>query len=422
MISTLRLLWMVAIPVTAAWSVTSLASSAVQAIPDATPVGITIEAKHQHFIYQDAQLDRPPPPVRMYADDRGRSLYMFDGDLKPAKSECSGSCLSSWAPALAGSASRPVPGWSIMRRADGARQWAREGRPLYTYLSDAFPGDTNGDGIDGKWHLAVYEPAVGIRPPPGIAIANRSDSVDAPVFTDMSGKTLYMADGDNRPGRSNCNDSCAKRWPPLEAAELATAHGEWSIIRRQDGTRQWAYRGQPVYMYSGDAQPGQASGEAEKGWHIALAVRPFTPPGVRVGRTIQGWATFTTAGGFTLYAIDQYIRSIGYSVNNPTPPTPDFGRTIGLRSCTRDCLAPWKPFVASRAARSTGYWSVVSREDGTRQWAYKGYPLYTYKGDKQPGDSFGRMTYILAGGPAGLGQRVAFANDLRPLYWRIASP
>jgi predicted lipoprotein with Yx(FWY)xxD motif len=59
---------------------------------------------------------------------------------------------------------------------------------------------------------------------------------------------LYTYAGDT-PGKSNCNSECVSGWPPLavSAAEKSTAVGDWTVILRKDGTRQWAYKGMPVY-------------------------------------------------------------------------------------------------------------------------------------------------------------------------------
>ena len=79
------------------------------------------------------------------------------------------------------------------------------------------------------------------------------------VFTDAKGMTLYTFAKD-QPGVSNCNDNCAKNWPPLAAAADATPMGEWTIVTRADGSKQWAYKGLPVYLWIKDAKPGDNTG------------------------------------------------------------------------------------------------------------------------------------------------------------------
>lgn len=58
---------------------------------------------------------------------------------------------------------------------------------------------------------------------------------------------LYINDRDP-PGKSMCYKSCALAWPPLRADRNAEPVGDWTVIEREDGIRQWAYKGKPVYM------------------------------------------------------------------------------------------------------------------------------------------------------------------------------
>ncbi len=83
--------------------------------------------------------------------------------------------------------------------------------------------------------------------------------------------TLYTFDKDPAgAGKSLCNGPCAKNWPPLAAAAGTTAEGDWSVIKRDDGSEQWAYKGKPVYFWSKDAKPGDRSGDGFNGvWHVA---------------------------------------------------------------------------------------------------------------------------------------------------------
>ena len=58
-------------------------------------------------------------------------------------------------------------------------------------------------------------------------------------------------------------------------------------------------------------------------------------------------------------------------------------------NCTEQCADIWPPLIAEEGAQPSGEWSLVTRPDGTVQWAYDGKPLYTYAKDKQPGDTTG---------------------------------
>ena len=78
---------------------------------------------------------------------------------------------------------------------------------------------------------------------------------------------LYTYDMD-RGGRSYCNAGCASARPPVVAPASANAMGDWSVIRRDDGQLQWAYRGHPVYSMFHD-DPKHPAGDGEDGvWHL----------------------------------------------------------------------------------------------------------------------------------------------------------
>jgi predicted lipoprotein with Yx(FWY)xxD motif len=84
----------------------------------------------------------------------GHTLYTFDKDAAN-KSNCYNDCADSWPPyAAAKGAKSKGKGFSIVKRKDGSLQWAKDGAPLYFWVGDTEPGDTNGDGIGGVWHIA----------------------------------------------------------------------------------------------------------------------------------------------------------------------------------------------------------------------------------------------------------------------------
>lgn len=81
------------------------------------------------------------------------------------------------------------------------------------------------------------------------------------TLVDPSGKTLYTFAKDvANSGKSECNGACANLWPPFTAGAGAQASGNWSLIKRDDGTMQWAYKGKPLYTYAKDAKPGDKTG------------------------------------------------------------------------------------------------------------------------------------------------------------------
>ena len=99
--------------------------------------------------------------------------------------------------------------------------------------------------------------------------AKIADTAKGKSLADASGMTLYSFDKDSA-GKSACNGPCAKNWPPLSAAS-GTASGDWSVVAREDGSKQWAYKGKPLYTFAKDTKPGDAMGDGflNNQWHIA---------------------------------------------------------------------------------------------------------------------------------------------------------
>jgi predicted lipoprotein with Yx(FWY)xxD motif len=91
------------------------------------------------------------------------------------------------------------------------------------------------------------------------------------VLTNSAGMTLYTFDKDTAGGgKSVCNGPCAANWPPLLAAADAKAQGDYSIITRDDGAKQWAYKGKPLYLWVKDSKPGDRTGDGfNNAWRLA---------------------------------------------------------------------------------------------------------------------------------------------------------
>jgi len=103
-----------------------------------------------------------------------------------------------------------------------------------------------------------------------LAFGQAPAKVSDGVLVNDSGMTLYTFDKDAG-GKSACNGPCATNWPPLTASASATASGDWSIVTRDDGTRQWAYKGKPLYAWTKDKKPGERTGDGflNNQWHVA---------------------------------------------------------------------------------------------------------------------------------------------------------
>ncbi len=102
-----------------------------------------------------------------------------------------------------------------------------------------------------------------------VALAAVPVTNEGDVLVDRNGMTLYTFDRDSEL-KSVCNAQCAVDSPPLVAAAGAKRAGRYAIIGREDGRRQWAYKGKPLYLRATDQKPGDRSGDgADNLWRIA---------------------------------------------------------------------------------------------------------------------------------------------------------
>lgn len=105
---------------------------------DLSPLKL-FELSQQRYIVTDAQ---------------DHTVYTFDVDAG-AESRCYDSCANAWPPVLVESnivVNAPV---GLTTRRDGSTQLTLNGKPVYYYAGDAGPGDVNGDGLGGVWHIIV---------------------------------------------------------------------------------------------------------------------------------------------------------------------------------------------------------------------------------------------------------------------------
>lgn len=89
------------------------------------------------------------------------------------------------------------------------------------------------------------------------------------TLTNPAGMTLYTFDKDEvGSGKSLCNGQCAVNWPPLMAA--GSASGDYSVVTRDDGKKQLAYKGKPLYLWIKDQKVGDKTGDGvNKVWRVA---------------------------------------------------------------------------------------------------------------------------------------------------------
>lgn len=90
---------------------------------------------------------------KVYTDAKGMTLYTFDKD-EAGKSNCYDNCAKNWPPFMAAADAKAEGKWTLVTRTDGAKMWALDGKPLYTFVKDTKAGDVTGDGVNSIWHLA----------------------------------------------------------------------------------------------------------------------------------------------------------------------------------------------------------------------------------------------------------------------------
>jgi predicted lipoprotein with Yx(FWY)xxD motif len=102
------------------------------------------------------------------------------------------------------------------------------------------------------------------------APAKTGNSTKGKVLTNTHGMTLYTYADDSK-GKSACNGRCAANWPPLMASAGANAGKGYTVITRADGSKQWAYKGKPLYTWKNDHKPGDITGDGLHGgdWKLA---------------------------------------------------------------------------------------------------------------------------------------------------------
>jgi len=100
--------------------------------------------------------------------------------------------------------------------------------------------------------------------------AKVADTSKGKVLVDAKGMTLYTLDRDTAPNKSTCYQQCATNWPPLTISGDAKDTGSWTVVTRDDGGKQWAYKGKPLYFWKDDKKPGDVEGDNRGNvWHVA---------------------------------------------------------------------------------------------------------------------------------------------------------
>jgi predicted lipoprotein with Yx(FWY)xxD motif len=334
---------------------------------------------------------------RYLTDTAGKTLYTYTRDTVAGESACTAQCAKEWPPLEAPADAVSSRDWSVVTRSDGTKQWAHKGKPLYRYAKDTGPWSMVGAGLANSWYVAFEL----ITTPTEITV---HESLLGRVLADIAGMTLYTHAGD-KAGKARCTDKCLRDWQPLWAPAIATSRGDWSAAVRDDGKKQWAYKGQPLYAYRSELKPGETVADGLDGvWHAAV-VEP--PPPVPSWVTIQKsdlGPVLADAKGHTLYTV-------------PNAGNWNF-ETMRTTTCGEDCLATyWHPvLLGANEPALQGNWSTIAREDGSKQLSYRGYGVYTFANDKKPGDVLRGQNYGSGIVSQSMGFRAILQSSTMRLY------
>lgn len=297
----------------------------------------------------------------LYTTDSGSSLYTYLRDREqPGTSACIDACAEIWPPVLVSDDATPVGDWTTVTRQTGEKQWAYKNKPVYTFIEDTHPDAMVGIRTTGTWNAVVDL----IDTPPSISILG---TVVGQMLVTLDGMTIYAP----KDTGMACDQACTRQWRPIEAPWLANPIGkQWRIAQREDGLAQWTYADRPLYTYAGDFKAGDTNGvDASPDWEIVtLKTAPAIPEWVTFQETDLGPA-FANKDRMTVYHL----------VSNPDK--------VARETCDTSCIEEnWTPTLVEPGVKPMGNWTILEHTDGSRQWKYLGYPVYTHKHDKLPGD------------------------------------
>jgi predicted lipoprotein with Yx(FWY)xxD motif len=307
-----------------------------------------------------------------------------------------------WPPVLAPADAKPVGDWTIVTRKDGAKQWAYDEHPLYTSVFDKSAGDVLG-GSTRRSRGATAAPREPISPPPRIppGFAVISTPIGRMVVMGEKRNSVYTFDRDTAI-KSNCTDACLREWTPVRAADTAQAVGEWSVIEREPGVKQWAFRKKPLYAHVLDTERASREGSDVPGWHNVFT--RITPPPPKEFTTQEGdsGTVLADSKGRTIY-----LYGCGDDAQDQLAcDHPDTTQVYRFAMCgagdPAQCLVNWPYVLAAKNARSdsrlwttmdidpkTGHRAAPGQADALHVWAYRDRPVYTFAKDSGPGDTYG---------------------------------
>lgn len=108
--------------------------------------------------------------------------------------------------------------------------------------------------------VVVLATVAGAQAPPPPLKTMTVDGLGA-VLAGPNGMTLYVYVNDRELGKSVCTGTCESNWPPFRPASADPAPQDpLSVISRLDNSKQYAYKGKPLYYAKTDKKPGDTTG------------------------------------------------------------------------------------------------------------------------------------------------------------------
>ena len=273
---------------------------------------------------------------------------------------------------------------------------------------------------------ATAPPTTAAESPPGAAIAAKVGETDlGEVLASTDGLTLYGFTNDVD-AQSTCFGTCAEAWPPVIVDEdwnvgpgLDT--GIFATTVRDDGSLQLVAGKWPLYTFSGDAAPGDTTGQGSGDvWFAVDTQGKLIAADAPAADSKEEAAPGTTTEGS--YGADPYAPAAPEPATSDAPDAPDAATapvsvgstglgnvlvdrdgftlygftndTDGVPTCEGDCAGAWPPVVAESEELPEGLdpavFSVVHRADDTHQLKAGKWPLYRFAGDANPGETNGQ--------------------------------
>jgi len=153
-----------------------------------------------------------------------------------------------------------------------------------------------GCGGDSGATASPPSPKTAVERPATVGAANTGLGQ---ILVDSNGRTVYLFKKDNGT-KSACSGACADAWPPVRADGKPTVGAgadasQVGTTRRSDGASQVTYNGHPLYLYQGDQQPGDTTGQGSAGFGAPWYA--LSPAGTEITGQPSGGGASSYGGG-----------------------------------------------------------------------------------------------------------------------------